>query len=135
MAEESIIQQEILDYLHRTGWMAWNNKTVGLRGGGGGRAKNQKKGSPDIEGIKSGVYLACEVKGPNAKLQEEQLAWLQNVVRHGGIAMVVGSLKDAVLAITQRTVKGAKSEDIWIGKDIKFCTLAVQKSHVQSQPR
>jgi hypothetical protein len=133
MAEESIIQQEILDYLHRTGWMAWNNDTFGLVMKGR-RVKNKKKGSPDIEGIKNGVYLACEVKGPNAKLQEDQLAWLQNVARHGGVGMVVGSLKDAILAITQRTAKGVKSEGVWIGKDIKFCSIAVQESHVQPRP-
>ena len=120
MAEERIIQQEILDYLQRTGWMAWNNDTTGGIGRGGRRVTNKKKGSPDIEALKNGIYLACEVKGPRTTLKEYQLAWLNNVARHGGISIVVGSLKDAVLAITQKTAEGARREDIWIGRDIKF---------------
>jgi Holliday junction resolvase len=127
MAEEATIQQEILDYLHRTGWMAWNNDTDGLFMKGR-RVKNKKKGSPDIEAVKNGVYLACEVKGPKAKLQEDQLAWLQDVARHGGVSIVVGSLKDAVLAVTQKTGERGASEDIWIGKDIKFASLALERS-------
>ena len=72
------------------------------------------------EAVKNGIYLAIEVKGPTAKLQEDQLAWLQDVARHGGVSIVVGSLKDAILAITQKTANGAVIENVWIGKDIKF---------------
>ena len=119
MAEERIIQQEILDYLQRTGWMAWNNNTHGMVMKGR-RVKKNKKGSPDIEALRNGIYLACEVKGPRTTLKEDQLAWLNRVARHGGVAIVVGSLKDAVMAITQKTAEGAKLEDVWIGRDIKF---------------
>lgn len=119
MAEEAIIQQEILDYLLRTGWMAWNNSTTGMMMKGR-RVKNKKKGSPDIEALKQGRYLACEVKGPNARVQPHQLVWLENVANHGGLAIVVNSLDDVVLAISQRTMERGVNEAVWFGKTIKF---------------
>ena len=126
-AEESLIQQEILDYLQRTGWFAWNNTTAGPVMKGRRVKNNARKGSPDIEALKNGLYLACEVKGPRAKLQEDQLAWLQRVVRHGGLAIVVGSLGDAMLDIEEKTTQRGENADIWIGKDIRFAGISLQE--------
>ena len=86
----------------------------------GRRVKNKKKGSPDIEALRNGIYLACEVKGPNATLRADQLAWLNEVVKHGGVAMVVASLNDAILAVTETTAEGSTHEGVWVGSTIKF---------------
>ena len=99
--------------------MAWNNNTTGMVMKGR-RVKNKKKGSPDIEALKNGIYLACEVKGPNTTLKEDQLAWLNNIVRHGGVACVVSSLNDAILAVNDTTSEGGNRADIWIGRNIKL---------------
>ncbi len=110
---ETEIQKEILTYLQRTGWMAWKNH-VGSVKVRGGRTTNQKKGSPDIEAIKNGLFLGVEVKTGTGHIQQVQVDWLENIVKHGGMALVVHSLETAIIGL------GDWGGGVWYSKDFNI---------------
>jgi Holliday junction resolvase len=113
---ESEIQKEILDWLRRSGWKAWKNHVGPVRVKGA-RTFNQKKGSPDIEAIKNGIFLALEVKTGKGKLDPDQIIWLEDIARHGGVSVVAHSLETAMLGVTKKTAKGAIIDEVYYSKD------------------
>jgi hypothetical protein len=99
--KESVIQREILGWLHRNGIIHWR-VSLGPVVHSGGRqwAKNPMKGHPDIEGIfpnTKGQLFGIEVKSADGKLSTEQ-EQVHKVLRDCGcIIMVCRSLSDVCL--------------------------------------
>jgi hypothetical protein len=114
---ETATVRAILDYLHLRGILAWrqNSRVVMLPGKGGKERPYRMggvKGMSDVIGCvpheilipptarivngpqRVGRLLAIEVKSAEGKPTPEQLAFLQAVVRAGGIAFVARSVKD-----------------------------------------
>ena len=107
MTKESEIQKEIIGYLQARGFFAWNNHTKGYIGKGGVRAKNPRKGSPDIEAVKNGVFYGIEVKDPKrGVVSPEQKAWLRKLKEHGAIPIITTGLEDLIRQIEDLKNKG-----------------------------
>lgn len=104
--EESLIKRAIGDYLATMPnvVMFWYNSTTGrfdprskkffpLNG------KYDRKGISDILGLFSdGVFLAIEVKSKKGRLTPDQKSFLEDVKKHGGVAIVARSVEDVVSA-------------------------------------
>jgi ABC-type transporter MlaC component len=57
---------------------------------------NYKRGISDLVGqLKTGQFLACEVKREGAALMDHQREFLNEVLRNGGVAFVARSIEDA----------------------------------------
>lgn len=52
------------------------------------------KGKSDILGIYKGKFLAIEVKRPSGRLSLDQELFLEEVKKHGGIAIIARSVED-----------------------------------------
>ena len=59
----------------------------------------QRKGLPDIIGCYHGSFVAIEVKMPGGKLTELQADALDQIKKHGGIAIVATSPDEAIRGI------------------------------------
>ncbi len=81
---ESDITKQIRDYLKIRQVFHWKQ----IQGLG------SAKGVSDILGIYKGKPLAIEVKTSKGKLSENQIYFLQNFKREGGIAFVARSVED-----------------------------------------
>lgn len=93
---ESDIQKACLDYLAMRGIFAWrqNQGAIPLADGGF-RRFNGMKGQSDIIGIcPDGRFLAIEVKRPGNKPTEDQWQFIENIQKHGGVAMWVRSVDE-----------------------------------------
>lgn len=97
--KESIIQDQIINYLKIRRLYVWQNKTQGtydpvkkiFRTPG----KYHLNGVADILGIlPDGKFLAIEVKTKTGRLSEHQRQFLENIKRMNGIAFVARSLED-----------------------------------------
>jgi hypothetical protein len=61
---------------------------------------NYKRGISDLIGqMRDGRFLACEVKREGANLMDHQREFLNEVLRHGGVAFVARSIEDAEKAL------------------------------------
>ncbi len=61
------------------------------------------RGCSDLIGqLKNGRFLAVECKAPGGKLSEDQAAFLDQVRKHGGVAIVAYSADDVGSVITQQ---------------------------------
>lgn len=98
---ESEIQAQILKFLERHPDVAWC-KRMNV---GGAKLKGRQvqfafKGCSDIIGqmspSKGGVFLAIEVKTDTGKATTEQLQFIEQVKRNGGIAGITRSLEDVI---------------------------------------
>lgn len=101
MAEtEAGIQKAILDYLKLKGHFAIRVNTQGVpMWNEGNRLKGFRpspmKGVADILGVKKGgQFFAIEVKKKGNKPSPEQLKFLADVEKRGGIAMVAYNLEE-----------------------------------------
>jgi hypothetical protein len=84
MTPESLLVHDVLDLLQRIGVYAWRNNT-GQRGG----VRYGFRGSADVLGVtRDGRFLAIEAK-VDTKLSSFQQAFLDEVSRRGGVALVV----------------------------------------------
>jgi hypothetical protein len=87
---EKDILAEIKAYLSARGIFFFRCNT-GRRGG----VSFGVKGAPDIIGIlPDGRFLAIEVKGPGGKASIEQLQFLGEIAKNGGMAFVAFSIDD-----------------------------------------
>ena len=108
-SSETATVRAIVDYLRLKGYLAWrlNSRVVMLPGKGGRPAPYRMggvKGMADIVGIKTmmysvsgdllGRFFAIEVKSATGKPTPEQTAFLQAVVKAGGLAFVARSIAD-----------------------------------------
>ncbi len=89
MTPEGAVLHDIQDYLTIHRIYFWRNG-VGRRGG----VSFGKVGSADILGIlPGGRFLAIEVKAPGGKASLEQLEFLANIAKHGGMAFIADSVE------------------------------------------
>jgi len=94
---EQQIQKQILDYLRMIGCIAvkFNNSNFGR--------KTHQIGVSDIVGCtKEGRFIAIEVKKQGGKPTVEQIEFIVDVVKHGGIGMIAYSLDEVIKVITSR---------------------------------
>jgi hypothetical protein len=95
---EGAILASILEYLEIRGVFAWRNNTgaVKVEAQHGARfVRFGKKGSSDVLGIlDDGRFLAIEVKGPKGKATLEQLQFLAEVGKRGGVAFIARAIED-----------------------------------------
>lgn len=86
-----------LEYLAIKGIMAWRNNTTGVWDGAKKifRTFQGRKGIADILGVlPGGRAFACECKEGTGRLTKEQRAFLADVERAGGLAVVVRDLRE-----------------------------------------
>jgi hypothetical protein len=96
-APEAVMLRQVLDLLHLRGIFAWRNHTTGIWDPTRRRfrANAGLRGVADVLGVlPGGRFLAVECKGPRGRLTEEQVAFLDNVVKAGGVALVVKDVKE-----------------------------------------
>lgn len=94
---EKDIQSSILEYLHARGIFCWKEHSSGIMIDGGQRYMPiGLKGKSDILGIYKGKFLAIEVKRPSGKISNEQLEFLTNINKYGGIGFVAYSIDDVI---------------------------------------
>jgi len=99
---EAQIQKSILEYLEYKGHFAIRINTQGVpMWNEGNRLKGFRpspmKGVADILGVKKGgQFFAIEVKKKGNKASPEQLHFLAEVERRGGIAMVAYNLEEVI---------------------------------------
>jgi len=92
MTPEGAVLKTILDYLALRGVYHWRSNT-GRRGG----VSYGKVGSADILGIlPNGRFLAIEVKRPGGVASFEQLEFLANIAKNGGVAFVADNLQTVI---------------------------------------
>jgi RecB family endonuclease NucS len=92
MGPEAEIQKLILDYLTMRGIYHYRNNT-GRRGG----VSYGFVGSADIIGIlPNGRFLAIEVKRPGGVASFEQLEFLANIAKNGGVAFASDNLQTVI---------------------------------------
>jgi len=112
---ESDIQRQILDYLSLKGIFHYRNNTSGIYIQKTGKYRpSHSKGAPDIVGIVpdgSGRFLGIEIKKPGGKLSPDQIVFLDNIWKAGGIPIVAYSLEDVIRALEppkRRTMQPGK---------------------------
>ena len=110
---ESVVKKNILEYLLRRGVFAWNNPRGGAwtqKGGKSGENYDAKgsflryggpKGASDIIGIlPGGRFLAIETKRTHGgKASEEQIRFIDEVNRRGGLGFFAKNLDEAIEAL------------------------------------
>lgn len=92
---ESEIKREICDWLsyQRAKCFFWIQQ-AGMIPGRINRSKYLRNGVSDILGVWNGRFLAIEVKKPGGKPSKEQLEFIDEINKHGGIAFIAYCLKD-----------------------------------------
>lgn len=97
----------IVDYLNLTGYKVWrqNNVAVYDKEIGDYRAFVGLLGLPDIIGWKkkTGVWIAVEVKAGEDVLSPEQIQFLYELEKAGGIAMVAKTFNQFLTELTCKT--------------------------------
>jgi hypothetical protein len=87
---EGLVLASILEYLKLRNVYAWRNNS-----GRRGKVSFGKVGSSDIIGIlDDGRWLAIECKGPDGEPTFEQLDFLAEIAKRGGVAFVARSIAD-----------------------------------------
>jgi hypothetical protein len=101
MAKEIELQKQIRDAINSMGGFCWRNNTGSFsledKRGKQRYFKAGIKGSSDIIGTwKDGRSLAIEVKVGKNKPSDDQLRFLEEVTRRGGIGFVAYSLDEVI---------------------------------------
>lgn len=104
-AEESEkgIEDAIRAYLRALGAFEMKVWTGGIALHDGRVARNNNKGAADILACYRGRFLAIEVKSKTGRVSPEQVAFLSEVKRAGGIALVARSVEDVRAALENVT--------------------------------
>ena len=84
MQRESAVVKRIKTWLKENGWVVWKNH---------GSAYSEV-GLPDLMGVRGGVFLALEIKGPKGRTTAMQEKWVRDIRRAGGVAGVARSVED-----------------------------------------
>lgn len=102
LVSENLIQKQCLQWLSLKGVFAWRQNTGSFRAEHKGKKRFVRFSHPGISDILGicgdGRFLAIEVKRADGKLSDDQKAFLDNVTKEGGIALVVRSLDDLIKA-------------------------------------
>jgi len=100
LTPEGCIKADILRYLEKRGFFAWNNPSGAVRIAPDRWLSFGKKGSADILGcLPGGRFLAIEVKAQRGRLSPEQSAFLEKIRGLGGMAVVVRSFRELDAAL------------------------------------
>jgi hypothetical protein len=98
---EGEILKRILEYLELIQVFAWRNQTW-RRGG----VSFGKIGSSDIIGqLDDGRWLAIEVKAQGCEPSQDQLVFLAEIAKRGGVAFVARGIEDVEQHLFPRRVK------------------------------
>lgn len=102
------LTKAILRYLNLNGFFCWRNNTTGIYDPTkqSFRKNAGLNGVSDILGIekKTGRFLAIEVKHGKDELRYEQVAFLSEIERAGGIAIVACSIDDVIDKINESII-------------------------------
>jgi hypothetical protein len=101
---EAAVLRQVLDLLHLRRIFAWRNHSVGIFDPVRKvfRAHPGLRGVSDVLGIlPNGRFLAVECKGPRGRLTAEQAAFLANVTKAGGVALVVRDVRELERALNE----------------------------------
>ena len=86
---EEVVTKQCLDYLARVAPAVWKNWN--------GRQFYGKKGVADLIGpLKTGRMLACELKRPGAKPDEDQIKFLETMKDSNALAFWTDSLEGLI---------------------------------------
>ena len=96
---EKGIEDAIRAYLREVGAFEMKIWTGGIALFDGRVARNNNKGAADILACWRGRFVAIEVKSKTGRPSPEQIAFLADVKRAGGIALVARSLNDVICAL------------------------------------
>jgi|SRR5579859_1485505 len=110
---ETALVRSCLDFLALKGIVAWRNNTQGVFDPVRGRFRTftGRKGVSDILGIMplgsrlAGRLIAVECKIGRNVPSKEQHAFLADVKAHGGIALVVYSVDELIIALNRILLK------------------------------
>ena len=103
---EAAVLRACLDLLAMRNINAWRNNTgLAMLPGKGGKpqpVRFGRKGQADIIGyMPDGRFLAVECKASDGKTTPEQDAFLENVQKAGGVAIVARSLDDLIVGLEE----------------------------------
>jgi len=101
------LNQAAIDYIVACGGKAWRNNTGAMVKEYTTKAGEKKKsfvrfgekGSADVFGLLRGLFFAIETKTPRDRLSPEQAAWLEDIERCGGVAVIATTVDDVIGAV------------------------------------
>ena len=103
MTEEGAVVQACLEYLKLYGAFVWRNNSGALKDKTDRPVFFGKPGSSDIIGIlPGGRFIAVECKSKSGKVSEKQKAFLAEIERLGGIAIIARSVDDVIAGVINR---------------------------------
>jgi len=110
MTPEGEIVAAVFEYLQLRGVFAWRNNTgamvVKVPNGRDRFFRFGKKGSSDIIGIlDDGRWLAIECKTAKGKASLDQLCFLAEIAKRGGVAFVARSIEEVERELRKATTK------------------------------
>lgn len=90
---EKIIENQILNFLHKIGVFCWKNQSTGIfdpikKVYRKSKNRHHMNGTADILGIIEGKFLAIEVKSEKGRLSPEQRVFITRINQEGGVAFV-----------------------------------------------
>lgn len=99
---EKDTQKTIIDWLTVKKIFHYKNNTVGIyKQSTGQYIPSPSKGAPDIVAVIQGKYIGIEVKAPNGKQSENQVAFQSNLENAGGLYILAFSVGDVIDKIAQ----------------------------------
>lgn len=94
---EQSLQKSVIDYLRLKGFLCVKFNNTGIYNKKTGHyIPPAQKGISDIIALRNGVYHAFELKIKPNKPSEHQLAFLEEVNKHGGIGKVIYSIDEVI---------------------------------------
>ncbi|MEI6084001.1 MAG: VRR-NUC domain-containing protein [Verrucomicrobiota bacterium] len=97
------LTKAVTTYLTGAGVFWWRNSSGGMyRGDAQGNARFVTFGQPgvaDLCALYHGHFIAIEIKAGKDTLRDSQKAWLEKVVKSGGIIVVCHEVEDVIRVI------------------------------------
>lgn len=115
---EAEVLKSIMQFLDIKGVFKFRNNSGAYSDAKSGRfIRFGKKGSSDILAIypKTGQFWAIEVKRPGGLLSDEQVTFLKDVRRSGGVSTVAESIEDIVRVLSDPRAKCAERYEKLLG--------------------
>ena len=95
-ASEADVLRAIRQYLDLRRLVYVRNNTGCLFDRTGRPVRFGREGSADVILLYKGQFVSIEVKGRDGKLSDAQQGWSLDVLRHGGVALVVRSVEELI---------------------------------------
>jgi hypothetical protein len=96
---EGVVQMQIRQFLEAKGFKVLRQQSGVFRGHVGLVRVGEKGVSDLIACSPSGAFIAVEVKKPGGKPTEEQLDFIDEINKRGGVALVADNLGDVIQAL------------------------------------